>query len=100
MEKALGKVLHQPLGNTVYIMPPYCITEAQLSKVYRTIVEILMRPILAYYFSILFSVDPVLFPGPVLLACLRKFHKIYSRAASLFFQQSTIQPRPFLHAIM
>ena len=42
MEKALSKGVYiRPLGNTVYIMPPYCITEAQLSKVYRTIVEIL-----------------------------------------------------------
>jgi adenosylmethionine-8-amino-7-oxononanoate aminotransferase len=24
----------RPLGNTVYIMPPYCITETELSQVY------------------------------------------------------------------
>ena len=27
----------RPLGNTVYIMPPYCITAAELSKVYALI---------------------------------------------------------------
>jgi adenosylmethionine-8-amino-7-oxononanoate aminotransferase len=31
----------RPLGNTVYIMPPYCITEAQLQKVYGVILKIL-----------------------------------------------------------
>ena len=30
----------RPLGNTVYIMPPYCITESQLRKVYDVILEI------------------------------------------------------------
>ena len=32
-------VLLRPLGNTVYVMPPYCIEEAQLDRVYATIVE-------------------------------------------------------------
>lgn len=32
-------VLLRPLGNTVYIMPPYCITEEQLSAVYCVIEE-------------------------------------------------------------
>lgn len=41
-----GKVLSKgvyirPLGNTVYIMPPYCITKDELMKVYKTIIEIL-----------------------------------------------------------
>ena len=32
-------VLLRPLGNVVYIMPPYCITEAELNKVYDVIKE-------------------------------------------------------------
>jgi adenosylmethionine-8-amino-7-oxononanoate aminotransferase len=31
----------RPLGNTVYIMPPYCITDAELAKVSDTILRIL-----------------------------------------------------------
>ncbi|BAV05814.1 adenosylmethionine-8-amino-7-oxononanoate aminotransferase [Filimonas lacunae] len=31
----------RPLGNTVYIMPPYCITSAQLDKVYTTLLEVI-----------------------------------------------------------
>ena len=31
----------RPLGNTVYIMPPYCITDEELSRVYEVIVEVL-----------------------------------------------------------
>ncbi len=30
-------VLLRPLGNTIYIMPPYCITEPELKKIYDTI---------------------------------------------------------------
>jgi adenosylmethionine-8-amino-7-oxononanoate aminotransferase len=30
----------RPLGNTVYIMPPYCITKEELQKVYKVIEEI------------------------------------------------------------
>jgi adenosylmethionine---8-amino-7-oxononanoate aminotransferase len=30
-------VILRPLGNIIYIIPPYCITEAQLDKVYQTI---------------------------------------------------------------
>jgi adenosylmethionine-8-amino-7-oxononanoate aminotransferase len=33
------KIILRPLGNTVYIMPPYCITDAELAKVYQTIEE-------------------------------------------------------------
>ncbi|MBC7826694.1 MAG: adenosylmethionine--8-amino-7-oxononanoate transaminase [Chitinophagaceae bacterium] len=41
-QKALAKgVFIRPLGNTVYIMPPYCITKTQLQKVYDVIIEIL-----------------------------------------------------------
>tara|TARA_R110000772_G_scaffold22586_16_gene61045 strand:+ start:510 stop:1769 length:1260 start_codon:yes stop_codon:yes gene_type:complete len=32
-------VLLRPLGNTVYIMPPYCITDEQLSTIYTVIEE-------------------------------------------------------------
>jgi adenosylmethionine---8-amino-7-oxononanoate aminotransferase len=31
----------RPLGNTVYIMPPYCITGSQLEKLYSVILEII-----------------------------------------------------------
>ena len=34
-------VLLRPLGNTVYIMPPYCITEEQLEKLMRVIEKII-----------------------------------------------------------
>ncbi len=38
MQLALQEgVLIRPLGNTVYIMPPYCITPIQLHKVYSTL---------------------------------------------------------------
>lgn len=30
-------VLLRPLGNTIYVMPPYCITDAQLDKIYHVI---------------------------------------------------------------
>jgi adenosylmethionine-8-amino-7-oxononanoate aminotransferase len=41
-QKGLSKgVFLRPLGNTLYIMPPFCITEIQLQKVYDTIIEIL-----------------------------------------------------------
>lgn len=32
----------RPLGNTVYIMPPYCITEAELNKVFEIIKNIVL----------------------------------------------------------
>ncbi len=35
------KVILRPLGNTVYILPPYCITDEQLDKVYQVIRELL-----------------------------------------------------------
>ena len=37
-KKCLAKGMYiRPLGNTVYIMPPYCITEEELNKVYNVI---------------------------------------------------------------
>ncbi|MBE9212047.1 adenosylmethionine--8-amino-7-oxononanoate transaminase [Plectonema cf. radiosum LEGE 06105] len=41
-EKALEKgLLLRPLGNVLYIMPPYCITDEELSEVYDSILSIL-----------------------------------------------------------
>ena len=41
-QKSLSKgVFLRPLGNTVYIMPPYCITEKELHKIYAVIIDIL-----------------------------------------------------------
>ncbi len=34
-------ILLRPLGNTIYIMPPYCISESQLDSVYAAIREII-----------------------------------------------------------
>ncbi|MGN6212561.1 adenosylmethionine--8-amino-7-oxononanoate transaminase [Parafilimonas sp.] len=40
--RALEKGVYiRPLGNTVYIMPPYCITNEELEKVYAVLTEIL-----------------------------------------------------------
>ncbi|WP_205513337.1 adenosylmethionine--8-amino-7-oxononanoate transaminase [Longitalea arenae] len=40
--KALEQGVYlRPLGNTVYIMPPYCITQQELEKVYKVIISIL-----------------------------------------------------------
>lgn len=40
-EKALQKGVYiRPLGNTVYIMPPYCITDEELNKVYAVLSEL------------------------------------------------------------
>lgn len=36
-------VLLRPLGNVIYIMPPYCITEVQLNKVYQVLDEALLH---------------------------------------------------------
>jgi adenosylmethionine---8-amino-7-oxononanoate aminotransferase len=33
----------RPLGNTIYIMPPYCITAAQLNKIYEFLIDLLER---------------------------------------------------------
>lgn len=41
-QKALARGVYlRPLGNTVYLMPPYCITEEELNQVYGVIREIL-----------------------------------------------------------
>ncbi len=41
-KKALDKSVYlRPLGNTVYIMPPYCITEYELQKIYAVIMELI-----------------------------------------------------------
>lgn len=43
-EKAIKKGVYlRPLGNTVYIMPPYCITDEELEKVYAVLMEILQE---------------------------------------------------------
>lgn len=40
-ERALQKGVYiRPLGNTVYIMPPYCITDEELNKVYAVLAEL------------------------------------------------------------
>jgi adenosylmethionine-8-amino-7-oxononanoate aminotransferase len=41
-KKAMEKGVYiRPLGNTVYIMPPYCITAEELSKLYTVLLEVL-----------------------------------------------------------
>lgn len=45
-EKALTRGVYlRPLGNTVYLMPPYCFTTQELDKVYGVIREILASPL-------------------------------------------------------
>ena len=34
-------MLLRPIGNTIYLMPPYCISEINLKKSYEKIIEIL-----------------------------------------------------------
>ena len=42
IKKAMEKGVYiRPLGNTVYIMPPYCITDEELDKVYAVLLELL-----------------------------------------------------------
>ncbi len=33
-------VLLRPLGNTIYVMPPYCVTESDLELIYTAIDEV------------------------------------------------------------
>lgn len=41
-QKALQEGVYlRPLGNTVYIMPPYCITKNELEKIYSTIIKLI-----------------------------------------------------------
>ena len=41
-KKSLDKGVYlRPLGNTVYIMPPYCITENELQKIYSVLLEVI-----------------------------------------------------------
>jgi adenosylmethionine---8-amino-7-oxononanoate aminotransferase len=41
MKRALAQGIYlRPLGNTVYLMPPYCITVEQLKKIYRFLLEL------------------------------------------------------------
>ncbi len=43
-QKALQQGVYlRPLGNTVYIMPPYCITNEELASVYSTLLSILQH---------------------------------------------------------
>lgn len=35
------RIMLRPLGNTLYILPPYCITDEQLAAVYRSILDML-----------------------------------------------------------
>lgn len=37
------KIILRPLGNTVYVLPPYCITDAELDFIYQKIKEALQR---------------------------------------------------------
>jgi adenosylmethionine-8-amino-7-oxononanoate aminotransferase len=32
-------LLLRPLGNTIYVMPPYCVTEADLDEIYAAIAD-------------------------------------------------------------
>lgn len=43
-EKAMQQGVYiRPLGNTVYLMPPYCISDTELMKVYEVIKQIVME---------------------------------------------------------
>ena len=36
---ASRNLLLRPLGNTIYVMPPYCVTQADLDAIYAAIAE-------------------------------------------------------------
>jgi adenosylmethionine-8-amino-7-oxononanoate aminotransferase len=41
MARALSQGIYlRPLGNTIYLMPPYCISQDQLRKIYQFILSI------------------------------------------------------------
>jgi adenosylmethionine---8-amino-7-oxononanoate aminotransferase len=42
-ESVAEGILLRPLGNVLYLMPPYCTTEDELSEMYRIIIELLDR---------------------------------------------------------
>jgi adenosylmethionine---8-amino-7-oxononanoate aminotransferase len=47
MQHALSKGIYlRPLGNTVYLMPPYCISRDQLREVYQFLLTIPQLPLL------------------------------------------------------
>jgi len=35
------KIIMRPLGNIIYILPPYCITNVELEYIYKSIRELL-----------------------------------------------------------
>lgn len=37
------KIILRPLGNIIYLMPPYCVSQAELRKIYSVIAEFLKR---------------------------------------------------------
>ena len=40
--KALQEGVYlRPLGNTVYVMPPYCVSDFELDKIYQTIIKVI-----------------------------------------------------------
>ena len=44
-EKALKQGVYlRPLGNTVYLMPPYCTSNVELDKIYETLTDIITTP--------------------------------------------------------
>jgi adenosylmethionine-8-amino-7-oxononanoate aminotransferase len=36
---ATRNLLLRPLGNTIYVMPPYCVTQGDLDEIYAAIME-------------------------------------------------------------
>ena len=36
-------ILVRPLGNVIYVMPPYCISKEELNLIYRTILDLLNK---------------------------------------------------------
>jgi adenosylmethionine-8-amino-7-oxononanoate aminotransferase len=41
MQRAVKRgVLLRPLGNVLYAVPPYCVDEAEITKIYETVEEL------------------------------------------------------------